>query len=214
MQKFRGRLLYTGWFNLPWKMTAEKTQNSQSDLWPIVEKFFISLNGKRADHKRTHDGYTLFADESSDLQFEYVPGECAVLNITKSVGISNVYAYLNDFLYWLSGRLVEVEVEDGEQMKFYADTSEKVFGVYFVGEGNSCEVPSGAEKSVCKAGQRNCCVFLSWRWQPGFEGFQCEKFSGPLARTLLDRLAKGTIRARRIGNCAVLGRKESELVAT
>ena len=93
-------------------------------------------------------------------------------------------------------------------MKFVADASEQVFGVYFT-DGNSCEVPSDAEKTFCKAGQHDCCIFLS----AGTGGFHCEKFNSPLARMLLDRLAKGAIRASRIGNCALLGRKECEAAA-
>jgi len=105
----------------------------------------------------------------------------------------------------LSRFLGEVEIEDGKRAKFMADASEQVFGVYFFADGNSCEVPRGAEKSVCKVGQLSCCIFLS----VGAGSLSCEKFNRPLARSLLDRLAKGN-RVKRIGNCALLGRKERE----
>ena len=132
MQKLKGRLLYMGWFNLPWKLVTDK---GEIDLWPIIDKFLTSLNGKRANHEQTRDRYALSADESSEFVFKYVPG------------MSNVYAYLDTALGWLSGRLVEIKIEDGKQVKFTADASEEVFGVYFVGGGSSCEVPRDAEKT-------------------------------------------------------------------
>ncbi len=184
LQKLKGRLLYMGWFHLPWKLV---TENGEIDLWPVIDKFLTSLNGKRADHRQERDGYTLSAEESSKFAFKYVPGQYVLLEKPEGFGMSNVHAYLADALVSLSGRMVEIEIEDGKQMKFAADKTEEVYGVYFVGEGNSCEVPRGVEKTVCKAGQRDCCIFLS----AGAGGFFCEKFSGPTARMLLDRLAKG-----------------------
>lgn len=203
MQKFKGRLLYMGWFNFPWKIV---TEDGEIDLWPNIHKLLTSLAGKRANHEQTRDGYILAADETSEFQFEYIPGERVLLKKFEDFGMSNVYAYLDDTLVGLSGRLVKIEIEDGKRAKFTADASEQVFGVYFFGDGNSCEVPCGAENTICKAGQDGCCIFLS----AGAGGFGCEKFNGPLARMLLDRLAKGNICANRIGNCALLGRKEHE----
>jgi len=200
MKKLKGRLLYMGWFNMPWKLV---TNTGQIDLWPIIGKFLASINGKRAGQNQTHDSYTLSIDKSSKYKFKYVPNEFVILEKNKGLGFSNVYAYLDTTLCWLSGRLVEIEIDDGKQMKVSADTSESVFGVYFVGDGNSCEVPCGIEKTVCKAGQHNCCIFLTI----GADGFRCEKFNTPMARVLLDRLAKDTMRASRIGNCDVVGRK-------
>lgn len=205
--KLKGRLLYMGWFNRPWKLVMEG--GAEIDLWPIIDKFLVSLNGKRANHERTRDGYTLSVDESSEFRLEYVTGQYVFLQKTESFGKSNVHAYLDDALGWLSGRLVKVEIENGKQIKFTADKSEKVFGVYFTEEGNSCKVSSDAVKTVCRVGQHDCCIFLS----ACADGFHCEKFNSPLARMLLDRLAKGTIRASRIGNCAILGRKKPEAVA-
>ena len=206
MQKLKGRLLYMGWFNLPWKLVTDK---GEVDLWPTIDKFLTSLNGKRAGHKHEQNGYTLSVDKSSEFLFRYVPGEQVLLEKTDGFGMSNVHAYLNDALVWLSGRMVKIEIEDGKRIEFIADKSEDVFGVYF-GSGNSCEIPDGAEKSVCKIGQSDGCVFLS----AGTDGFFCQKFNGPTARVLLDRLAKGNMRASRIGNCTILGRKERKKVAT
>lgn len=201
MKKLNGRLLYMGWFNLPWKLV---TTEGEIDLWPVIDKFLVSLNGKRANHEQTRDGYTLSVDESSEFQFQYIPGQYVLLEKLKVFGMSNVHAYLDDSLGWLSGRLVNVEIENGKQIKFTADGSEKVSGVYFTGEGNSCKVSNNVVRTVCKVGQHDCCIFLS----AGADGFCCEKFNSSLAHMLLDRLAKGTIRASRIGNCALLGRRK------
>ncbi|MBI2045934.1 MAG: hypothetical protein HYT28_00725 [Parcubacteria group bacterium] len=201
MQKFSGKLLYTGWLN-QWKLI---TNDGEIDLWPTIDKFFVSLNGKRANHEQGRDSYTLSADDSSEFQFEYIPGEYVLLEKPEGFDMSNVHSHLDITLGWLSGRLVEIDIEDGKRIKFSADASEKVFGVYFVGDGNSCEVPRGAENTVCKVGHYDCCVFLFL--SAGADGFKCEKFNSPMARVLLDRLANRTMRANRIGNCALLGRK-------
>lgn len=199
MQRLKGRLLYMGLSNRPWKLV---TDFNETDLWPLVNVFLSSLNGKCADHKQEQDSYTLAANENSEFKFNYFSDRHAILQKTKGVGMSNVYAYLDDALIWLSGRMVEIEIENGKRIKFIADESEKVYGVYFV-NGNSCEIPDGAEKTVCKIGQRDCCIFPV----AGAGGFQCTKLSSS-ARTFLDNLAKGRMRASRIGNCTVLGRKE------
>ena len=206
MQKLNGKLLYMGWFNLPWKLV---TDDGEIDLWPVIDKFLTSLNGKRANHKRERDGYMLAANDASEFAFKYIPGKYVLLEKPEGFGMSNVHAYLDEALGWLSGRMVDIEIEDGKQIKFAADKSEEVYGVYFVGDGNSCEVPSGIEQTVCKIGQRDCCIFLSL--SAGAGGFSCEKFNGPMARILLDRLAKGNMRASRIGNCALIGRREREV---
>lgn len=201
MKKFKGMLLYMGWFNRPWNLI---TENGEVDLWPAIDKFLVSLDGMLADHDWTKNSYILRADESSEYRFKYILGESILLEKLEGFGMSNVYAYLEGFLAWLSGRMVDIEIEDGNQIKFMANTDESVHGVYFVGEGNSCEIVDGDERNVCKMGQHDCCIFLTI----GAGGFFCEKFSGPTARILLDRLAKGSIRASRIGSCEILGRKE------
>lgn len=201
MEKLKGILLYMGWFNRPWNLV---TENGEVDLWPAIDRFLVSLDGKPANHDQTRNSYILRADESSEYRFKYVPGESVLLEKLEGFGMSSVHAYLDSSLVWLSGRMVDIEVENGNQIKFIAGVDESVHGVYFVGEGNSCEVVDGDERNICKIGQGDCCVFLA----AGSDGFCCEKFSGSIARTLLDRLAKGSIRASRIGSCEILGRKE------
>lgn len=173
-----------------------------------MERIFLSLSGKRVSHKRELESYTLLLDPNSDSQLKYEPDKLLVLEATEGFGWSNIYAYLNDALIWLDGRMVDIEISD-EGLKICADKTEKVFGVYFT-SGNSCKIPKDAENTVCKTGQeKEACIFVSLDQ----DGFYCEKFSDMTARTLLDRLAKGTLNAGRIGNCALLGRKEEPVTA-
>ena len=199
MRKIKGRLLYKGWFNRPWVLVSG---GKETDLWPVVEKFFTKLNGKNAWFEYAPTGYSLFAEANSDYRFDYESDVRVTLQKIGSFGLTNVYWYLDNVLTGLSGRLVEVSIA-GKKLSIVADRTEKVPGLYYT-DGNSCRVPEGMEQTVCKIGQPDCCVFLVM----GGSGYFCEKF-GSNAGLLLDRLAKGTIGAQRIGNCAVIGRKDA-----
>jgi hypothetical protein len=198
-QKLEGKLLYIGWNNLPWALA---TTDGEINLWPIVDEFLISLNGKRVSQKQTRNEYELFADKNSGFQLDYVPEKYVLLKKIEGFGGANVAYYLETSLIWLSGRRMKISVKNGIQMKIVADTSEKVYYVYFVRESSSCKVPSDAVKTVCKVGESDCCIFFSM----GNSGPCCEKFNSSVARTLLNDLSKGITRARRIGGCA-LGQK-------
>lgn len=202
MKKIKGRLLYKGWFNLPWEVVSENGEII--DLWPIVHAFLLSLDGRQASQDfTTVDSYALEANQGSGWSFHYIPGESLLLRKVEGFGFDNVHAWFEMLLTWLSGRLVDIEVEDGVRMKIVADADEEVLGLHFT-RNNSCAIPHGAEKTICKAGQSDCCIFIC----SGASGFTCEKFNGPLARTILDRFAKGEMRASRIGNCAIRARRE------
>ena len=196
MQEIKGRLLYLGWNNTPWRVI---TDNGEIDLQPIVAEFFISINKERAWHKNEKGGYVLKTDKKSRHQFLYAPDRYILLENTKEFGGSNVWYYLDATLIRLTGRLVHIKIKMGKKFQIFPDKSEKVFGVYFTGERNSCKLPEGIEKTVCKVGQEDCCIFLSLHE----DGFYCEKFNIPIARLLLDRFAKGKMNAKKIGNCAL-----------
>jgi len=206
MQELRGRLLYFGWRNRPWRLVAD---DGEIDLFPTITSFFSSLNGKRVSYKKFPrlDGCVLKEDEDSELRFECVPSKNAFSGETGLVSLFNVpgFPYLDSILIYLSGRLVRVRVEDGEKMEISADMSEEVFGVYLKNEyTNSCEILCGIECEICKIeDSEECCVFLS----APQSGLSCEKFNLPIARALLERLARGNPNAGRIGNCALLGNK-------
>ncbi len=200
--KIKGRLFYMGWFNRPWNLLVK--DGTKVDLWPIVDKFLESLNGQFSDHKQGADSYILRFDKKSDFKLEYLRDELIILKRDGGFGFSNVHAYLDTALVWLSGRMINIEIEDKKRIKFFADKSEKVLSLCLSGNSSSYMIPEGVEKTICKIGQPDCCIFPAI--SP--EGFECRKFSGPIARDLLDRLAKGTIRASRIGNCEIGKRKK------
>ena len=201
-KELKGRLYFLGWFISPWKLVTEDL--SEINLWPEVEGVLKSLNGKGADQYRNKDSYILVANKGAVFHLEYKPGESLALVKKNSFAFSNVQAYLEESLIWLSGRLVVAEFEK-HRLSISADPSENVFGVYFTGEGNSCKIPAGAEETVCKIGQgKDTCIFAA----VSGGGFLCEKFSGSMARMMLDRFASGTMNSGRIGNCAVLGREK------
>lgn len=200
--KLKGRLHYLGWSKKPWKLVTDNSR--ELDLWPHVEGVLKSLNGKRAGHKKDRESYILKADETLDFRLEYKPGEAPLLIKEQGFGGFNVCISLDRALVWLSGRLVEIEFGDG-YFNIHANPSERILGVYFTGRGNSCKIPVGAENTVCKIRQgKEACIFPSF----SAGGWFCEKFSGPMASLLLDRIANRRD-VRRIGNCTVLGRKDS-----
>lgn len=175
IQKLKGRLMYLGW-SRPWKLT---TDEGEIDLWPTVEGLFVSLCCESARQELTTNSYELLADESSEFKFEYVPGKYPLLK--GGEGWTNIQTILDKALIFLSGRLVEIEIEYGEKLKIAADPSENVFGVYF-SDNNSCKVPKGAEQTICKIERPDCCIFLSFilsRDRLGDNVYCCEKFNSP-----------------------------------
>jgi multimeric flavodoxin WrbA len=82
------------------------------------------------------------------------------------------------------------------------DPKEKVYGLYYT-NNNSCSIPDDDVKTICKIGEQDCCIFCSLTGS----GFECQKFNST-AKILLDRHSKGTMKAKRIGNCEILGRKD------
>lgn len=210
MATLKGRLEFLGWTHRPWKLV---TGADDVDLWPLFESAWKVLNGREATMDVELDSFVLRPDPSSPIRFQYRPGQSPLLvkkegfGMSKEgFGMSNVAAYLEEALVSLDGRQVEVSYEIGQpDITIAADPTEEVFGLYFTGEGNSCAIPQGAEQTICKIDREaDACIFVLM----GADGFSCKKFNGPMARVLLDRLAKSAIRARRIGNCALLGRKE------
>jgi hypothetical protein len=185
MREIKGRLLYTAWSDIPWRLAAGHVDVFLS---PAINRFLASLNGKRISQRRWLGGYVLAADETGP-RFEHV-------NESPSVR-----ANIMDVIIWLSGRLVKLEIENGERIMFSADDSEKVVGVCFNGNG-SCVVPRGAEKTACRIGRRDQCIFLAGE---GCDSLHCMKFSGREAVKILGQVPQSDARAAHIGNCALLG---------
>lgn len=200
MQELNGRLQYEG---NAWKLVK---YIGEIDLSPIINEFAMSLNNKRVKEKMWPDCYTLEADEDSSFQIKHFPGKYVLLGRDSSAKIQDL---LYKALLSLSGRMVKMELENGKKIRLVADKAEKVFGVYFV-SGNSCEVPNGAEQTICEIGQSTRCIFL----RTSACGCYCEKFNWLIASVLLSMLANDEIRKNsRIGNCELLGRKDGKVAS-
>ncbi|QQG45964.1 MAG: hypothetical protein HYY55_03210 [Candidatus Niyogibacteria bacterium] len=204
MQKLAGILEFSGsWLNRPWALIQQ--DGSTIDLYPLIDEMLLKMNGKSAEHDQGRESYGLMLNDSAEMVVKYESDGVAVLEKPGGFGMSNIGAYLPSALTWLSGRKVEIEFNDNG-FKIAADPSEQVFGVKFFGRGNSCRIPEGVEDSICKVGTSDCCIFAA----AGSDGFTCEKFSGSTAEMLLNRHFKGTMRASRVGNCALVGREEDD----
>lgn len=215
MQTLAGTLIYSGsWTQRPWLLKREGEDSI--DLYPLIDQWFAQANGRpaRQEHERAPNGYRLSLDASAELVLTYESDGAAMLvrpgGIEKALQekrsgttIENIGAYLPQALVALSGRQVIVTLDD-TGLAIDADPAEQVYGVKFFGDGNDCRVPVGAERSVCKRGTPECCIFLA----AGPEGFVCQKFNRPVAEELLKRYAAGTMRAKRVGSCTLIGREE------
>ena len=205
MGEMRGRLRYCGWDNTPWDLTTDEGQII--DLQPLIIAAIARLHGEPAKHESGADFYLIGPDPESDFDLKCAPDGRIWLDKRGEFGFSNVIAYLDTALVWLSGRLVIVTIDDDGRVEVKADPAKDVSAVQFFGGGNSCRVPDGWERSICQVGEGLAtCIFLC----AGADGFTCEKFSGGTARHLLGRHYRGKMNAGRIGDCRVDGRETSD----
>lgn len=197
-----GPLEYLGWQYPTWKIGID--HDLKGAFWRFAEK----NRDQPCRQEYSRGSYTLTADPEAEFDLSYNESGLGIL-LTKrkrgGFGFTNVTAYLEWALQALNGRDVIAEISD-TKFTVAADPGENVFGVYFTSPGNSARIPDGAENSICKVGTSEACLFTSF----STKGFRCEKFSGSTAGMLLARKAEGTIRAQRIGNCALLGREEDK----
>lgn len=201
MQNLTGMLVFSGnWLNRPWALIQD--DGSTVDLYPLINEALLKMNGKSAEQKEGRESYSITLSDSAEMVIKYESDGMAMLEKPDAFGMSNIGAYLPSALTWLSGRKVTFDINNTGFI-IAADPNEKVFGVEFFGRGNSCRIPEGAEKSVCKIGTPDCCIFMV----AGSDGFTCEKFGG-MGAMLLDHHFKGTMNAPRVGNCALVGREE------
>ncbi len=202
MQTLKGKLTFISLFHPVELITTEGIVDLRDHLW----KLFTDLNGVKASLKQTMNSIEIYADDESDsrLKFERDHGNKSILMLlTKEPawGFSNLAAYIPDMLERLNAMRVIVTLTE-HSIKIENDPDEKVFELNYTHD-NSCKVPDDKVKEICKPGTGDCCIFLT---MSGGMGWSCEKFSGMLTRTLLQRHAEGTMRASRIGNCKIVGR--------
>lgn len=206
MEKLEGVLIFSGaWANRPWSLTEENGR--EFDIFMVINMILQNANGKPVTQEYDNESYTLRLDESSEYTLRYKKDERAVLEGTDKSGFSSVCGYMTLILTMLSGRKIKIELSDAG-FKISATDSEEVHGVKYFGDGNSCRIEDGDEKAVCKIGTDDCCIFTAC----GADGFTCQKFSS-WGSLFLSRHAEGTMKASRVGNCAVIGREEGTVAA-
>ena len=189
-----------------WQPIKLFTDNGEVDLRDYYWRLFENLNGKRATMDDAKNTIEIKADEQSETIIKYENDKDGILILLEKVdgfGASNISAYLPNMLQQLNGREVVLSVSDNG-IKISANPKEKVFGLYYT-HNNCCKIPDDKIHEVCKIGTKDCCIFFC----VSPNGFECLKFDSMSARMLLDRHSKKEMRASRIGNCAILGRKET-----
>ncbi len=210
--QINGRLVYMG----PGRSCILKVHGkSELDLWPMIKKFIVSLNGKGINYHQTHDEFVLSMSKTSCFILKCITKSNTVLTMKRFKNRQfitcddSIVESLNHVLCFLSGRLVKINIENGKQMSLVADESEKVFGVYSIND-TDCEVPPGYEKTICKVSGPDRCIFLF----KDVNGFICHKFDFKVASIRLGDLDNGNIGAgNRIGNCKLLWSDNPRLAA-
>lgn len=206
MEILKGELRFLGWGNKPWTLSAD--DGRQIDIWPYFEKILTSLNGKSAKMewigKKFLSGISFKLDRSSEFQVEFKTDVTALMVKKERFGFSSIITYVEHALQAINGRQVIVKIRDNYSFFIKADSTKKVFGLYYT-NGNSCSISNSTAMEICRVGRgANSCVFAGVTGS----GFECQKFDPHIARMILDQVARKMISSRRIGNCAVLGRKE------
>ncbi|MFH1990630.1 MAG: hypothetical protein ABIJ19_02125 [Patescibacteria group bacterium] len=211
MEILKGRLRFLGWGHKPWLLSDENDQ--QIDIWPYFERVLTSLNGKSAKMewigKKSLSGISFKLDKSSEFKVEFKVGVATAMVKKEGIGWSNIIAYVENALQAINGRQVIVKIRNNYSFFIEADPTEKVFGLYYT-HNNSCSIPNHEAMEICQIGKGvHSCIFASVTG----DGFECQKFDSPMARMILDRMARSMISARRIGSCAILGRATRETTA-
>ena len=202
MEQLQGKLEFISL----WDKIKLTTETDEIDLRDYYFKLFDHLNGKKTRMTHGMNSIEFSADENADRIIDYLnDGERIGISLRSEdkSSASNIGHYLPSTLQTLNGRNVVVSFTDSS-IKISNNPDENVMGLYYT-DDNTCKIPDEKVKEVCKIGTRDCCIFLS----AGAKGFSCLKFDTPSARMLLDRYSKKEMNASRIGDCKILGRKET-----
>jgi hypothetical protein len=198
-----GRLEFTGWFNRPWKLHPLEG-GEPFNLYLLINESLKVLNGKRTTMDFDKTSFRLRQDEESEFVVEYREDEIASLTKVEGFGFSNLGHYIPHSLQMYNGRKVTFTAHDDGGYQITPDDTEVLNEVWFGGTGNLCPISDDVVKDVCRPGTTNTCIFLV----AGGRGFECAKFCSATARGLLDRYHNRNMRASRIGNCKLMGRKD------
>jgi hypothetical protein len=176
------------------------------DIWKLIEDFLIKNNNEKCSLDYSMNSISIKKDETSlkTIKFEHdKDGILCLLQDIDKFGFTNLISYIENILQNLNSRNVLVNINE-EEINICVDvTNDNVYELYYT-ENNSCEIPGDKVNEICKPGTENCCIFLTVS-----KTFSCEKFNSPIARTLLYKLKQKEMRASRIGNCKLMGRKEN-----
>ncbi len=202
MEISEGKLEFFGWWHRPWLIKAK--DDEKIDIWPRFENVLKNLNGKSAKMKLDGSSISFEQDDASGLLLEFKSDAVdffAIIRQKEGFGFSNIIAYVGDVMQAINGRQVIVETTNNS-FSIKADPTEWVFGLYYTRD-NSCLISNNEAMKICLIGNgADSCAFAVVTG----DGFECQKFNPPTARMILNRLADGTFNAKRIGNCALLGR--------
>ncbi len=190
----KGNLKFTSWYSL---ILIDET-----NIKEILEEFFNKNNGKKMKQEEEMNNYTLQTG-NYDMVLDYKKDKYYLLKNTKQFGFSNLNAYIESFLRKVNGREIIVNISD-DCFKISANSGDKVYALNYTSD-NECAITEQIAKTICKLGEGNeCCIFLTLS-----DKFYCSKFSSFTARELLDRLEKGKMYSKRIGDCKIIGREEN-----
>jgi len=201
MKIFKGELQFLSLWH-PVKLI--EVDGKENDLRETIWTVFRALNGCPASMTGGMNEIEILEDLESKRIMEFkLESDGILIALTEGrIGFTNLNAYLSDMLERLNSMQIIVSVGE-KSIKFEHDTTETVFELNYT-DGNSCKIPEGKEREICKIGQgKDCCIFIT----AGSKGFSCEKF-GFYGRQLLDRYSRGDMNAGRVGNCKIVGRIE------
>jgi hypothetical protein len=200
--KLNGKLEFISLWNPIKLQTDDETIDLRDYLFPLFEK----INGKKVKMDYTKKHIFIGVDEKSEstLQFEQNKEEDTISFLLKTpTGFSNLNAYLPNILQLLNGQHIIVTIEE-DNVLIESNPNQTLYGLYYT-KDNSCTIPDDMVKLICHPGTTHCCIFLT----ASANGFCCEKFDSYMARNLLYRYNEGKMNANRIGDCELLGRKET-----
>lgn len=200
-----GCLEYLSW-NRNWLVASERdTVDLSVHFWDVAKR----LKDQPVGLTLKPESFTLRAVPGSiwHLEFEEVGSGIVISRKGEHFGFTNVLAYLETILCNMNAQEIIASVEDGRFAVFANPVAAaKVPALKRPRDaaGNSIPISDDIVRTRCGAGTADACIFIT----ASASGFSCEKFGGSTTRMLLDRKAKGTMRATRIGNCRLDGWEE------
>jgi hypothetical protein len=172
------------------------------DLRDVIFKVLDKLNGRKVTMDCKMNDISIYADDDSKYTMLYEnKGDAILMILSKPDGMQNLGTYIPHLLQNLNGRNIVVSFSDDE-LTICGDQTVKTHEMWYTHD-NLCRIEEPDIKTVCKPGTADACIFMS----VGVNGFECMKFSH-MAAIVLERKSNGTMRASRIGDCTLMGRKE------